>query len=489
MSFPGNFSINRPSLYLRDRWQAPSGYREVFQLAWPLILSSSSWTIQHFINRVFLSWHSPTAMAAAMPAGMASWTVVALFMGTASYVTTFVAQYKGAGRDERVGASVWQAIYFAIFGAVLIFFLIPVAGPLFTWVGHPLEIRTQETTFFRILCLGMGFNIFGNAISGFFSGLGRTAPVMWVNLLINAINILLDYVLIFGHWGFPSMGIEGAGWATVIAGGIGAAVFMVLFLLPSNQRKYATLRSWRFDGPLFLRLMRYGLPSGGHFMLDALAFTLFVFFVGRMGTVALGATNVAWNINTIAFMPMMGFSIAASTLVGQRLGQDRPGLASKATWSAFHMTFVYMGLAALLYFLVPSLFLWPFTLHTDPAKFAPIHAMAVIMLRFVAIYSVFDTMNLIFSSALKGAGDTRFVMLFSIVLAWPVMVLPTWYFSGLGGKGIYLAWTCMSAYVILLAFGFLFRFLQGKWRGMRVIEAAPRLESLTIYPEAPTEEV
>ena len=226
-----------------------------------------------------------------MPAGMFSWAIVALFMGTASYVNTFVAQYKGAGQNERIGASVWQAIYFSLFSGTLIVFLAPLAAPIFNWVGHPLDVRVQEITFFRILCLGMGFNVYANAISGFFSGRGKTAPVMWVNLLVNAINILLDYLLIFGNWGFPRMGIAGAGWATVIASGVGALIFTILFLLPSNRAIYATLRSWRFDGELFLRLMRFGVPSGAHFMLDALAFTFFVFFVGRMGARELGAND------------------------------------------------------------------------------------------------------------------------------------------------------------------------------------------------------
>ena len=111
---------------LRYRWSCPSGYRDVLRIALPLVLSTGSMTIQQFVDRLFLTWHSPDELAASMPAGILSFTVVAFFMGTASYAATFVAQYTGAGRHERVGPSVWQAIYFSLFSSIFLIGQIPV---------------------------------------------------------------------------------------------------------------------------------------------------------------------------------------------------------------------------------------------------------------------------------------------------------------------------------------------------------------------------
>lgn len=474
MLCPPKFECAQPGhhISLAQRWSRPSGYGEVLTLAWPLVLSSGSVTLQHFINRVFLSWYAPTEMAAALPAGMLSWSITSLFVGAAAYINTFVAQYYGAGRKDRIGPAVWQAIYFSIAAALVVLACIPFAGIIFHWVGHEPEVQRLEASFFRILCLGAGFTIYSNAISGFFSGRGKTAAILYVNLLVSTVNILLDYLWIFGKAGFPRAGIVGAGWATVVASACGALVFTILFLAPRNQRLFDTLRGFRLDYSLFMRLLRYGMPSGAHWMLESLGFTLFVFFVGRIGTAELGATQIAWNINTIAFMPMMGFGIAVSTLVGQRLGENNPELANRATWSAFHMTFVYMTVISLLYVVIPDIFIFPFQAYADPSAIAPMRNMVVILLRFVAIYSIFDTMNVIFASGLKGAGDTRFVMLCSVILAWVVMVMPAWLITARSSGGIYSLWAFMSAYVILLAFGFLARFLQGKWKDMRVIEAS-----------------
>jgi len=137
--------------------------------------------------------------------------------------------------------------------------------------------------------------------------------------------------------------------------------------------------------------------------------------IGRLGTTALAATNIALNINTLAFMPMIGMSIAISVLVGQRLGEDRAELAEFTTYSSFHLTFIYMTSIALLYVLVPDIFMIPFAAQSDPAQFAPVRNITLILLRFVALYSVFDTLNLVFAGAIKGAGDTRFIM-FTIVI-------------------------------------------------------------------------
>jgi MATE family multidrug resistance protein len=240
------------------------------------------------------------------------------------------------------------------------------------------------------------------------------------------------------------------------------------------REEFATLSGWRFDGELFRRLMYYGLPSGLQVTIDVLAFTLFTFLVGRMGDVELAATSVAFTLNIVAILPMLGIGQAIGALVGQRLGENRPDLAERSTWTGFKITWLYMAAVSFCYVVTPGPLLELFRSRdeTEMARWAEVAATVPILLRFVAVYSLFDGLNLIFSFALRGAGDTRFVTAIMMVLAWPVMVVPTW-LALTFGWGLYWAWGFASAYIISLAMIFLARFCSGRWKSMRVIEAAP----------------
>ncbi len=402
---------------LKTRWNGPGGYREVLVIAIPLILSTATWSIQHFVDRMFLTWYSPEAIAAAMPAGMLNFSMTSIFMGTAGYLSTFVAQYYGAKRYHRIGPALWQGVYVSLLGGLVIVCAIPFAEPVFRLVGHSPLVQQDEVAYFQILCLGGGAYSASYALSGFFSGRGKTWPVLWVNAATTVVNLVLDYALIFGHWGFPELGIRGAGIATVVAGVFSLLMFFVLLCSGSNNDTFHTIKGWRLERDLFVRLLRYGFPSGVQFFLEMAGFTAFVLLVGRLGIASLAATNIAFNINTLAFMPMIGCGIAISVLVGQYLGGDKPDRAQLAVYSGFHLTLVYMISIAAAYVLVPDVFVAPFALRADPAEFSEIYGYSIILLRFVAVYSVFDTMNIIFCSAIKGAGDTRYVMLITVMLS------------------------------------------------------------------------
>ncbi|MFH1006986.1 MAG: MATE family efflux transporter [Candidatus Latescibacterota bacterium] len=472
---------------ISTRWQSEAGYRQVLTMAIPLILSTGAWSVQHFVDRMFLTWYAPEAIAAAMPAGMLNFTVLSFFLGTAGYVNTFVAQYHGSGQHARIGPALWQGIHIAAVGGIILLGLIPLARPVFGWIGHEGAIQHNEVVYFQMLCLGAGPAIASSAMGGFFSGRGKTWPVMWINVLGTAANLAMDYVLIFGHLGFPELGIRGAGIATVLSTCFSCGIFLALILRGKYVRKYNT-RSWQLDRGLFARLIRFGAPNGAQFFIDIAGFTVFILLMGRLGTTPLAATNIAFNINSLAFMPMIGFGIAVSVLVGQYLGKGRSDLAERSVYSGFHLTFLYMTTIAALYVLVPNMFLRPFAAQADAASFAEIRALAVILLRFVAVYSVFDTLNIIFAAGIKGAGDTRYVMVMILAVSLLVLVVPSYVVLVLLHRGIYAGWTIASAYIILMGFAFLFRFLGGKWKNMRVIEEVP--PSLpSMFPEAPVPEL
>lgn len=405
-----------------------------------------------------------------MPASMLSWTVTSLFVGTASYINTFVAQYFGAKRYDRIGASVWQGIYLALLTAPIILIFYPLSDGLFRLIGHQNTVQELESVYFKMLLFGSPFAIIANAISGFFSGRGKPWVVMWVNAAGMVANLILDYLLIFGKFGFPEMGIKGAGIATVIATLITAGLFFIRMARPSMNEKYCTLKNWKFERELFRRLLRYGVPSGLQFFLEIIAFTIFILLVGKIGIIELAASNIAFNINMLAFLPMFGMTLAVSALVGQRLGENRPQAAEKTTWSAFHIGFTYFGILALCYVLIPHAFLFPFSLHSSLDEFQPISDLAVILLRFIAIYSLFDAANMIFSGGLKGAGDTRFVAAASIGLSWVLMVIPCFIALYIFNAGLNWLWLFVTLYVTALGLVLFWRFQRGIWKSMRVIE-------------------
>jgi MATE family multidrug resistance protein len=456
----------------RPTWRDPGGGGELLRLALPLVLSSSFWTLQVTVDRVLLSRYNSAAVGAATAAVLLFWTPFALLQQTAAYATTFVAQYLGAGRPRRAGAIVWQALYFSLFSGVAFLGLAPCAEGIMSLGGHTPELQALETTFFRCLCFAALPTLITAAATSLFTGLGESWKVLLINAAGVLVTVVLDYIWIFGRWGLPAWGIAGAGWATVAGASVSAGLALMLLFGSRYRATYGTLAGWRLEPALLGRLLRYGLPSGLQWALDCFAFALFTYLVGCLGEAELAASGIAFAVNSVAFLPVLGLAQAVAVLVGQRLGQDRPDLAECTTWTGFRLTWAFMVLAGLLLVLGPELFVALFHSEGDPERWEAVAELVPLLLRFVAVYLLFDSMNLIFSFALRGAGDTRFVSVAALTLSWPIMVLPTWaawYF----GWGLTWAWAFASAYVITVATVLLLRFRQGKWKTMRVIEAGP----------------
>jgi len=469
--------------WLRQRWRGEGGCGHVLALALPMILSTASMSIQRFVDRMFLGWYDPNCLAASSPSGAAAFTIACLFLGTAGYVNTFVAQYTGARQSHRVGGAIWQGVYFSLIATVVLIVSSRFAEPLFQLAGHDRAIRQLELDYFRILTLGSGFGVMSATLAGFYSGRGRMQVVMWVNVAKTVVNIVLNWCWVFGNLGFPEMGMRGAAWATVVAMGFSLVVYLVLFWLPHNRREFGTASQWGFNPRLFGRLLRFGLPSGIHFFVDVFAFTIFLFIAGRLGTKQLAATNIAFTLNMLIFMPMIGFAVAISTLVGQALGQNRPDLARRSTTSAALMAMAYMAVGAGLFVLVPDPFINVFRPLPPNVKalvfrslspevdFAEVRSFARVLLLFVAAYSVFDVANITYAAALRGAGDTLFPMLACLAIAFGGMVLPVWFLVEFRGAGLYTAWSFVTLWVIGMGAVCFVRYLGGKWETMRVIEA------------------
>ena len=247
------------------------------------------------------------------------------------------------------------------------------------------------------------------AVNGFFSGRGQTWTVLLIEGVGTAVNIALALLLIFGRGGFPEMGIEGAGWATV-AGSYAAALFALALMLRNKYRaEFDTLGGWKLERELFGRLMKFGGPAGMQVFLDVLVFNAFTQLVGQLGEAALGATTLTVRLNMIAFLPMMGLGQAICILVGQRLGENRPELAEKSAYTGLKWSFGYMCLVAFVYVAIPGVLVAIFEGDKDPEKYAAIAKIVPGLLLCVAVFSIADAINLSFAFALRGAGDTKYV--------------------------------------------------------------------------------
>jgi MATE family, multidrug efflux pump len=469
-----------------QRPHQPGSLRELLAIALPLVLSSGSLSLMHVIDRIFLTWYSTEALAAAMPAGLLHWTVMSIFIGTATYVNTFVAQYDGAGKKNRVVAAVWQGVYLAVVsGACVTAVFVPLCPLIFAAAGHAPAVQTLEIEYFSILCFGAVPMITAAALSAYFSGRGRTKVLMWVNTGIASVNIAFDYLMIFGVGPFPVMGIRGAAIATVISQVAGVLMYVAVIVRERNHDGYAAFRHRAFNRELFGRLLRYGLPTGFQFFSDISGFLVFIFLIGRIGTAEQAATNLAFNLNSMAFIPMLGFGTAVMTLVGKRIGEQRPELAVRTTWLAFGLCSVYMLVFCAIYVFLPDVILYPYAVKQTPEEFAPIRELVHVLLLFVALYSFFDGMAIIFGSAVRGAGDTRFSLVFTLIAGWSLMVAPTWIVWHVFEADLIAAWWSVSVYILVAGFGFLVRFQMGQWKSMRVIEADDsRVEAPEIPPDA-----
>jgi len=437
----------------------------------PLVISMLSSTVMTFTDRIFLGNYSMEALGASLPASIAAFLFLSFFFGVVEYIGVFVSQYTGAQQHERVGAALWQGLWFCVPSGLFLASLWFVAEPLFQLGGHAPEVQELEIVYFRILTIGGGPFLIGICLSCFFSGRGITKPVMVVNMAAAGINIPLDYCLINGIGPFPELGIVGAGLATVCGYTLPAICFGLLVFTKENEKLFRVRSAYKVLPDLFKRFMHFGLPGGVQFFLDIFGISFFVFMVGRLGGVELAATNIAISIDTLAFLPAMGMSIAASIMVGQAMGSGKPGDAVYSTKSVLHLALAYMGFMGVIFVLFPGPLLELFRTRGEAGSdFGSVVDMGTVLLRYVAAFTLIDAVAIVYMGALKGAGDTKFIMQAMGLASFGCLVIPISIMTYYGVAGVHGPWACLLAYVTVLAFVFMYRFRKGGWRSIRVIE-------------------
>ncbi len=448
-----------------------SNWKTVLKLAWPLIIANAFWNLQLTIDRIFLSHYSTEALGAAMAVMGVFWVPMALLQQTAAYAMTFVSQYAGAKQFEQIGPALWQAIYISLGGGLLILLLAPFSAWGFAWMDHDPNLQVLEVSYFNALLFSALPAAVLAAAGGYFSSVDKSSYVMWVNLVGLLSNVLFDSLLIFGLGPLPAMGVAGAGYATAIANVVAAAFSLYLVFSTPEQERFHLRRGWRIDFDLMRRYLRFGVPSGLQWALEGLAFTAFLIIIGRTqnGTAGLAASGIAVTLMMLSVLPSIGVAQAVSVLVGKHLGDKRPDLAEAYTWTGWQIVISYISLVSISFVFFPQFYLSWFFNPEDPILWQQVSIIVPYLLMAVALFTLFDSMNFIFSFALKGAGDTLFVTIIALILPWPLMVAPTW-FTRHEANSVYLAWIAASFFIIVQALVFLGRFRRGKWKKMSVID-------------------
>lgn len=448
-----------------------ASYRKILLLSGPLILSHMGVMLMQIVDGLFLARYSKDAIAALGPAGMTFWLICGLFIGLVGYTNTFVAQYVGANRPDRVGAVIWQGIYMSLLAGALLALASFGANWFFTIAGHAPEIRADEVTYFSILCYGGVATILSAALSGFYAGRSDNTTLMVAHLTGNIVNALLAYALIFGRLGLPELGIRGAAWATVIAQ---ICQVLIMGILLFTRRYRDTYRTWadrHLDLSLIGRMCVYGFPNGIRYILEILAWDVFMLLLGRVSSDGLAATNIVFRLNGAAFFPVIGLATAVSMLVGQAQGASRPDLARKVTYRGLALGQVWMSLCAALMLLIPALLLKPFFDASNGPIDQNLHDLCVKLLWFVAAYTLLDGVNIVFMSVLTGTGDTRFMLIASgllhLLLVGILLLLVHL------GFGTYALWTAATLFICCVSVVWVIRFRSGRWESKRVIEHTP----------------
>lgn len=466
-------------------------FKEVITIALPLVFSNIGHALNLFVDRAMLAGYSDMTMAAAFPAGLSAFAFSCLFVGTVGYSGAFVAQYYGAGELRRIGSAVWQGIWVALAGGLVMAGLACFAEEIFDLYGHGPEVRSLEVIYFRILAAGTVTNLLCIALANFWGGRGKVKMVMVVNLLITVVNISLNYLLIYGKKiqlpfgfaiNFPELGIRGAAYGTIAGSLFGVLVFGIAFFGFSGWQKYGIGKC--LDWGLFKRLIRFGMPTGIQLAIDLLAFQGFIILQGKVDSIALAASGIAFGINSLAYTPLLGIGQTAGILVGQSIGAGDISHAERSVRSARVLGICYMAVLGAVFFFWPD----PLLLAFDKVS-EPIMRDSRIMLKFVAGYLFFDALFIIYSNAIKSAGDTRFSMIMHMVLAVFTYIIPclllfvfyqqSWFSAffkeAKRGWCLWGIWSISVVYVIICGVVFYGRYRQGKWKNMKVIESTEKM--------------
>lgn len=437
--------------------------QSIYRLAWPVIVENMLMTFVGMADMIMVGSLGPEAIAAIGLSNSPIFFATAAFAAISVGATALVARHVGANELEDANLIARQSFILSIiFSLVFTAAALYLAPYIMGWMGAQPEVRHIGTSYIRISTCTFAFSILSMIMNGVLRGAGDTKTPMRVNIIANLVNVVFNYLLIFGKFGLPAMGVDGAAAATALSRFVGGA--LVLQVLFSGRLVVHISLKDRFSlhWPSIRRMMNIGVPAMVEQLVMRGGQLLFARVVSSLGTLAYAAHSIAMNAESLSFMPGFGFATAATTLIGQNLGAKKPDAAEHSGYESAKIAAVFMGIVGVFFFAFPSAFV---QLYTDDPD---VIAMGSSVLRIIAISQPALALAMVFAGALRGAGDTRWVLVITTVGVWGVRLVLSYVLCIMLGFGLIGAWIAMTADLVLRSILVWLRFRTGHWKTLRV---------------------
>lgn len=437
--------------------------RQLFQLAWPSLVENLLQTMLGFVDLVFVGQLGPDAIAGVGLGNQLMVLLQVLFMGLAVGNTALVARAIGAGDKpdaERIAKQSLLLGAFVSIGVALIGILY--SDSIIRVMGATEEVTGIGGGFLRVVSafsIVIAVMLIGG---GTLRGSGDTRSPMVITGFINVINIVLDYLLIFGNFGFPNLGPVGSAVATTIARGVGAVLILYVLFKRGSILKLPVRGGWGLHHESIGRILDIGGPAAAEQIVFNLGFLTFSAIAIFLGTDDLAAQQIAFNISNFSILPAFAFGVAATTLVGLNLGARDAGRAEASAWQALKSGMVWMLLMGVGFFVGRAFLVGMYT--DDP----DVQRLGEMCLIFIAFAQPLQAIAVILASALRGAGDTRATLVFTFIGIWIVRVAFGYLMGIVFGLGLFGVWLGWIADFVTRATLIYLRFRDGRWKMLYV---------------------
>ncbi len=439
---------------------------ELLRLALPMVVSQGTFAVMIFTDRYFMSQIDPAHMAAALGGGVASFFSFCFFLGLFSYANALAAQYLGAGEHEKCPKVVTQGIIMTVMSAPFLSLITFLVAGIFEGMGHEPEQVELERTYYLILMSGVLITLAKVCISSYFAGIGRTHVVMICDVFGLIINVPLCYVMVFGKLGFPALGIVGAGVSTVVSTVLAFALFVLFYLRKEHREEFSVAQSFSLDVKILRRFWRLGFPSGLELFLNVAAFNLFLLMFQSYGVTEGAAAAIVFNWDILSFVPMIGLNVGVISLIGRFVGARDMERANEVMAAAFAVAFAYGAVLATLYITLRYPLVEVFA--PPSGDFSAIRALSAFMMVGLSSYVLADAVILVSGGVLRGAGDTRWLMVASVSLHW-AMLVAQFFIIRVFKLSPKISWLALVVMILAIAVVYAWRLKSGRWRDPEVL--------------------
>ena len=437
---------------------------DIVRIAWPALMEFILTQLVSMVDMIMVGQLGPWAISAVGLTSQPKFLLMAAFMSMNVGATALIARYKGEGDYQKTNTVLRQALLITlVLSAITSCIGFIFAEPIIRFMGaEDAQTLAGGTSYLQIQMTGFVILALTTTITAALRGIGNSKTAMIYNTVANIFNVIFNYLLIYGHFGFPRMEVAGASLATVIGQCI-AFILALIAILRGDQ--YIHLRfkdgfmpQWNVIKSIF----RIGIPSMVEQLLLRLGHISYTRAVASLGNLAFATHNICTNIQSISFMNGRAFAVSATSLVGQSLGKKRPDMAqaySRYTRRIGMTISILMGISFWL-FRTPLI-----SMYTDDAS---VLALGKQILAFVAISQPFQSSQFILSGALRGAGDTKavaIIIFFTVLLIRPGLAMLAIYVLEWGLQG---AWVGFVMDQMIRSFLVLLRFNSGKWKRIKV---------------------